>query len=292
MKRIGMVGGGIMAAGMVQNFLRHGYEVHIWNRTKDHVEPLLKAGAPWCESPKSVAESSDITIECVTDDEASRKVWADPETGILAGSSKGKVYIASSSLSLGWTDELAKLCADRGLSFLDMPLTGSRAGAESGTLRLLIGGDEAILDSIRDDLKAISEKIYRFGPAGAGMRFKLILNMLIAIHVNAAAQAIELAKCAGLTVDEVQHALFDGTMGPASPATAMTFKNIDLPASQVNFATRWIAKDLRYAQAMAKQYGLDLDLLNDAAVDFAEAAESGYADQDFTKVAQLYRPKA
>ena len=289
MKRIGMVGGGIMAAGMVQNFLKHGYEVYIWNRTQSHVASLLSAGARWCESPKSVAESSDITIECVTDDAASRKVWTDPATGILAGAVAGKVYIASSSLSLGWTDELAKLCTDKSLSFLDMPLTGSRAGAEGGTLRLLVGGDGALLNSIRDDLKAISEKVYHFGPAGAGMRFKLILNMLIAIHVNAAAQAAELARRAGLDVNKVFDAFFDGNMGPASPATAMLYKNMDTPPEHVNFAAKWMAKDLRYGQGMAKQYGVDVDLLNDTAADYARMLEAGLSDQDMTKIVQLYR---
>lgn len=289
MKRIGIVGAGIMAAGMAQNFLKHGYEVYVWNRTKDHVSALLSSGAQWCESPRSVAESSDITIECVTDDEASRKVWTDPETGILAGAAKGKVYIASSSLSLGWTDELTKLCADKDLDFLDMPLTGSRAGAEGGTLRLLVGGDTKVLDSVRDELQAISEKIYHFGPAGAGMRFKLILNMLIAIHVNAAAQAANLAQRAGLEVTKAFDAFFDGNMGPASPSTAMLYKNLNTPPEHVNFAARWMAKDLSYAQDMCKHYGVDIDLLDDTAADYAKMIDMGLSDQDLTKITQLYQ---
>jgi len=289
MKSIGIVGAGIMATGMVQNFLRHDYKVMIWNRTKDHVNELLQAGAGWADSPQIVADASGIIIECVTDDAASREVWTDPQTGILAGAKPGKVCIASSSLSLDWTDELAGLCKAQNIDFLDMPLTGSRAGAEGGTLRLLVGGDSNVLDSIRQDLGAISEKIYYFGPAGSGMRFKLILNMLIAIHVDAAAQAAGLAERAGLDVRAVHQALFDGNMGPASPATNMLFNNLDMSVGQINFATKWLAKDLCYAQAMAKQYGVGVNLLDDAATDFAKAADSGYADQDFTKVAQLYR---
>src|SRR5882757_5330668 len=103
MKQIGIIGAGIMAQGMEQNFLKHNYKVYIWNRTKDHVQEMLDRGAEWCESPKAIAEAADIVIECVSDDEASRRVWTDTETGILAGAGKGKVLIASSSLSLGWT---------------------------------------------------------------------------------------------------------------------------------------------------------------------------------------------
>lgn len=291
MKRMGIVGAGIMANGMAQNFLKHGYPVFVWNRTREHVENLLEAGAQWCDSPKAVAEASDITIECVSDDDASRKVWTDAEAGILAGASKDKVYIASSSLSLDWTDELAHLNAERGLNFLDMPLTGSRAGAEGGTLRLMVGGNRAVLDSIRDDLSAIAEKVYYFGPAGSGMRFKLILNTLMGIQVDAAAQLTELARRAGLKVADVQNALFDGSMGPASPSVGAYFRNIDMPAEQVNFSTKMIAKDLRYAREMAKRYGVDSNLLDDAAGDFAKAADTGYADQDFTKIDRLYRSK-
>lgn len=289
MKQIGIIGAGIMAEGMAQNFLKNGYTVHVWNRTQARVGDLVAAGATWEKTPKAVAAAADIIIECVSDDTASRSVWTDVETGILAGASKGKVYIASSSLSLEWTDELAKLCADQGFDFLDIPLTGSRAGAESGTLKLLVGGNEAVLHSIREELNAISDKIYYFGPAGSGMRFKLVLNSLIGIHVNAAAQAAELARKAGLDVAKVQEALFDANMGPASPSTAMLFKNMSMPADQVNFAVKWIRKDLGYAQDMAAQYGVDFDLLNDTQSDYAKAEAEGLGEQDLTKIINLYR---
>jgi len=288
-KRIGIIGAGIMAKGIAQNFLKNGHEVHVWNRTKENVEAELNAGVKWEETPKEVAVAANIIIECVSDDAASRQVWTDVETGILAGAGNEKVLIASSSLSLGWTDELAGLCKDQGFNFLDMPLTGSRAGAEGGTLKLLVGGDAAVLGSIREELGAISDKIYYFGPAGSGMRFKLVLNSLIGIHVNAAAQAVELARRAGLDVAHVQEALFDANMGPASPSTAMLFKNMDMPADQVNFAVKWVKKDLGYAQDMAKQYGIDFDLLNDTQADYAKAEAEGLGEQDLTKIIKLYR---
>ena len=121
------------------------------------------------------------------------------------------------------------------------------------------------------------------------MRFKLILNMLIAIHVNAAAQAAQLARRAGLDVNKVFDAFFDGNMGPASPSTAMLYKSLDMPADHVNFAAKWMAKDLGYAQDMAKQYGVDIDLLDDTAADYAKMLELGLSGQDLSKIAQLYK---
>jgi 3-hydroxyisobutyrate dehydrogenase len=287
MKTIGMVGGGIMAQGMARNFLQAGYEVRIWNRTKDRVAEVLEAGAQWAATPRKAA-GADIVIECVTDDEASRAVWTGDD-GILAGASKTAVLIASSSLSLVWISELNELCKKQQLAFLDMPLTGSRAGAEDGTLRLLVGGDEAVLDSIREDLGAISEKIYYFGASGAGMRFKLILNTLIGIHTNAAAQSYVLAQKVGLDVKMMEHALFDGSMGPASPVTKMFFRNLDMPKEEVNFALRWLEKDLRYAQAMAAEHSVDFDLLDDTQADYAKAKAAGLGEQDQVKIVNIYR---
>lgn len=289
MKKIGIIGAGIMPAGMAQNFLKHGCQVSIWNRSPERLQPLLKAGALACQTPKEAAEQADIVIECVSDDEASRSVWTGGQ-GILAGADREKVLIASASLSLDWTDELAGICKESKLKFLDMPLTGSRAGAEGGTLKLLIGGDKEVLESIRPELELISDRIYLFGPNGAGMRFKLVLNTLIGIHVNAAAQAARLAEAAGLDIKTVHHALFDGPMGPASPSTNLLFSNIGQDENFLNFAVKWIEKDLRYSQKMAEDLGIDFDLLNDTQKDYQRAKETGLAERDVTAIIELFRP--
>ena len=287
MKRIGIIGAGIMAAGMVQNFLKHGYEVTMWNRSPGKLKVLISAGAKQADSPKSVSSVSDIIIECVSDDEASRGVWLG-EQGILAGADKNKVLIASSSLSLNWTDELAKMCSDKAYKFLDMPLTGSRAGAENGTLRLLIGGDKTTLESVRSDLETISEKIYYFGPAGAGMRFKLVLNALIGIHMNAISQARRLAEMAGIDPSEFGHAIIDGTMGPASPSTRLVIDSAAWPENHINFAVELLEKDLRYAQEMAKDFGFEFDLLNETQADYKKAKDSGLGKSDITSISRIF----
>jgi 3-hydroxyisobutyrate dehydrogenase len=287
MKKIGIIGAGIMAAGMAQNFLKNGYEVTVWNRSPERLKPLLDAGAKQGGTPKSVAEGADIIIECVSDDDASRGVWLGNE-GILAGATSDKVLIASSSLSLKWTDELAKLCQDKGYRFLDMPLTGSRAGSESGNLLLLTGGDKQVLESIRKDLEAISAEIFHFGAAGTGMRFKLILNSLIGIHMDAAAQARELATKAGIDPAVFSQALSDSRMGPASPSTKLVLDSVNWEPGHINFAVQWLEKDLRYAQEMAGAYGYEFDLLDDAQADFAKAKQAGLSEADVTSIAKIF----
>lgn len=287
MKQIGIVGGGIMAAGMAQNYLAEGYTVYVWNRTKEHVQAMLESGVLWCNSPKEVTQSADIIIECVSDDSASRHVWTDDTTGILDGADDSKVLIASSSLSLKWIDELGDICRHRGLSMLDMPITGSRSGAEGGTLRLLVGGDKEVLESIRDDLEVISEKMFYFGSSGSGMRFKLMLNSLIGIQTNAAVQAALLAKKAGIDPAAFRAAMIDGGMGAASPTTANALKYVESPGDTLNFAIKWLEKDLRYASDMANQYHTEFELLEVTRQDFTRALEKT-ADEDITHIAKLY----
>jgi 3-hydroxyisobutyrate dehydrogenase len=287
MKKIGIIGAGIMAAGMAQNFLKAGYEVFVWNRSPEKLKPLIANGAKQLSSPKEVASAADITIECVSDDDASRGVWLGDD-GILAGASNAKVLIASSSLSIKWTDELAKLCKERGFKFLDMPLTGSRTGAENGTLRLLIGAEPDVLDSVRSDLEVISEKIYHFGPPGSGMRSKLVLNTLIGIHMNATAQALRFAEKAGINSEEFGNALIDGNMGPASPSAKLVIDSANWQQGHVNFAIDLLEKDLRYAQSMAEKYGFNFDLLNDTQADFKKAQDSGLGTSDVTSIKKIY----
>jgi len=288
MKQIGIIGAGIMASGMAQNFLKQGYPVRVWNRSPERLDPLVDKGAQVCETPKELTAASDIIIECVADDEGSREVWSS-EHGILAGATKDKVLITAATLSLAWVDALAGMCTQRDLSFLDMPLTGGRAGAENGGLSLLVGGDAQVLDGIRSELGAISVNIFHFGPVGSGMRFKLMLNTLSAIHMNAAAQAAELARRAGIDPDVFYTALFDGKMGPASPATGILVRDKDMPPENVNFAIKWIEKDLRYAQAMAKAYGFNFDLLNATHDDYDRAKQDGMAERDWSAIAAAYK---
>lgn len=258
-----------MGAGMAHNFLKAGHTVTVWNRSLDRTLPLSGAGALVAETPAEATAQADIVIEVVADDEASRAVWLDPDAGILSQATGGKTLITAASLSISWTTELAAICAERGFKFLDMPLTGSRAGAEGGALQLLVGGDESVLNSIRPTLAAIAKKIHYFGPSPNGMKFKLILNAIQAAHNLAAVEAMQLAESVGLDKSAVASALLD--MGPASPLTRMVFDRMSSQSDQVNFAIQWIAKDLRYASEMATEAGLDLPILNDVTWAFDQA---------------------
>jgi 3-hydroxyisobutyrate dehydrogenase len=278
MKKIGVIGLGIMGHGMAVNFLKNGYELYVWNRSPEKAADLVKSGAKLCASPKEVAEKAEMVFDVTANDESSKRVWT-AEDGILNGAGKDAVLIASATLSTKWLDELAKKCEEQGCTFFDMPLTGSRPGAESGTLTLLVGGDEKKLKEIEPTLRAIAEKVVYFGPAGQGLRYKLLLNMLQAIHIIGYAEVLKIAKAGGMDVNKVADTL---AVRPGGIPTGQARDGFYKQPDPIGFAVEWIAKDLGYAKDFAGP--LDTPMLDDVLSKYRRLMDAGLAQTDWTNV--------
>jgi 3-hydroxyisobutyrate dehydrogenase-like beta-hydroxyacid dehydrogenase len=158
MKKIGIVGLGIMGRGMAANFLKKGHQVFVWNRTSSVAEQFIAQGATVCVTPAEVATNAELIFEVTANDESSQQVWLG-EGGIMSGADSSKILVASATLSIAWIEELIAVCHAQGLQFLDIALTGGRVGAETGNLTLLVGGEAAILEKISPDLQSIATKI-------------------------------------------------------------------------------------------------------------------------------------
>lgn len=282
MKKIAVIGTGIMGNGIAANYLKAGYQVFLWNRTKEKLDAHVQRGGVIVDTPRDAAQQADIVFEVTANDESSRSVWLGDE-GILAGAHTDAALISSATLSVTWIDELGRLCAERGLTFFDMPLTGGRSGAESGNLTLLVGGDKDRLEEVKPDLMAISKEVFYFGPAGSGIRFKLILNMVQGIHLIAFGDAMNMAEDAGMDVMAVGEALAQRMGG----TTAMGWRDYQNIPDPINFSTQWIAKDLAYAKEMATSLRIDTPLLDEALKKYLEAIEKGMGNEDWTAVTHL-----
>lgn len=281
MKKIGIVGLGIMGRGMADNFLKNKYEVYVWNRTKSVADKFKKKGAIVCFSPAEVAEKADITFEVTANDQSSKQVWTG-RNGILKGADKNKILIASATLSAQWTDDLFKQCNKLGFTFLDIPLTGGRIGAETGQLTLLCGGSKRELNKIKPTLRAISAKIFHLGPEGHGMRYKLILNFLQGIHMIGFGQAMEMARAGKMNLEKVAEGLADRPGGVITEiARSAYFKDPD----RVTFSIEWITKDVSYAKKFAKN--LDVSLLDDVLREYKRAIKKGHKDKDWASINSL-----
>jgi 3-hydroxyisobutyrate dehydrogenase-like beta-hydroxyacid dehydrogenase len=278
MARVAVVGTGVIGAGMAVNLLRNGHEVAVWNRTADRTSELVAAGATAAPNPAAAATDADVVFEATADDASSRSVWLGDD-GIIAGSAETSTLITSATLSPDWVAELAGACRAAGRTFLDIPVTGGRAGAEGGALILLAGGEQSALDSICEVLEAVSSRVFHFGPVGNGTRFKLVLNALQAIHILGFGEAMAMARAAGLDPDEVGPALVERLGGPV---TQMAWASVQKAPERANFALTLALKDLRYAAAMAGD--VHAPMLDVAVTRLAAAAEAGLGDQDWTVV--------
>jgi len=278
MKKIGVVGCGIMGSGMVVNFLKNDYPVFIWNRSAGKVTDLESGSAIVCDSPKAVAENADIVFEVTANDQSSREVWTS-DNGILAGAHDDSVLIASATLSIDWIDELIKTCSSAQRTFFDMALTGGRIGAESGNLTLLVGGDEDGLESLKPTLEAIAGKVFLLGPTGHGMRYKLLLNTLQAIHLIGFGEVMKIAEAHSMDRQRVGAALVDR---PGGVMTEIANNFYHQQPDPITFSVDWITKDLEYARQFAN--ATPTTLLDDVLAQFKNAQSHGDGDKDWSIV--------
>lgn len=280
-KTIAVLGLGIMGHGIADNFLKNGHSVTVWNRSPDKAADLVQKGAKLANSIGAAVKAADIVIEVTANDESSRSVWTGEE-GILANATPQQHLITCATLSASWTDELAQHCAEKGLTFFDMPMTGGRVAAESGQLTLLAGGSEEKLNEIAEDLQAITREIKHFGKAGNGMRYKLILNGVQAIHIAGLGEALRIANEAGLDLKLVGDALAER---PGGVITNITWNSYQNEPEQTTFSVKWIDKDLGYASQLANNAAHPL--IDAVKEQYDRAIDQGYAGADWTKITKL-----
>lgn len=289
MKTIAVVGVGIMGYGIALNYLKHGYRVIVWNRSQDKekVQQLLANGAVIAKTPAEATRMADIIFEVTANDASSKAVWFGPD-GIIAGGDSGadKAFIASGTFSLNWIDQLAADAVHRGLTFFDMPLTGGRMGAESGKLTLLAGGEESKFKTLQADLAPISEKQLYFGPVGSGMKYKLLLNTLQAIHIVGLGEVLKAAEKLGMDMQKVGNALAER---PGGVITNLAWSGYQHEPNPINFSVEWISKDLTYAEKLIRENaeGLDPQMLNVTLAKFKQAIKTGWDQKDWTSVTKL-----
>ncbi|HKJ84165.1 MAG TPA: NAD(P)-dependent oxidoreductase, partial [Mariprofundaceae bacterium] len=185
MPNVTLLGTGAMGSRMAANLLRAGHAVTVWNRTPEKTTPLVEAGARASHSPAEAVGEADFVIAIVRDDEASRHVWLDEATGALAAMPKGAMAIESSTLTVDWAQELAGTCRERGIDFIDAPVSGSRPQAETAQLVYMVGGEPKDVEAATPVLTTMGSAVHHAGPAGSGAAVKLMVNAMLGIQVAA-----------------------------------------------------------------------------------------------------------
>src|SRR5579884_3382164 len=194
--RIAFVGTGIMGAPMAANLLRAGFAVTVWNRTAAKAAELASAGARQVSRLAQAAEGADSVHVCLKDPAAVEAVLF--EGGLMEAMQRGQLLVDHGTTGLAVTRRVAAACAERGIDFLDAPISGGVEGARDATLAIMAGGERAVFERARPALEAMGKTVRYVGPAGGGQALKLANQLLVIVHQFAAAEAFAFASKAGV----------------------------------------------------------------------------------------------
>ncbi len=278
MTEITFLGTGQMGSGMIANLLAAGHRVSVWNRSPEKAAALVEKGATLSATPAEAADGAEVLFSSVADDEASERVWL-AEDGALSVVEEGALVIETSTISHGFVSKLSAAAEAKGCSYIDCPVNGMLVVAAAGELVLLVGADEADLERARPILELISGQILHFGEVGTGTAFKLINNLLGAVHVASIAEAVHLARKLNLSTETLVAAVESG------PCAGPHVKRMIRPmaegrlADQFGLAIGLREKDARYCLNMAKDMDTGMSVGEMAHAWYRLAIES-VGDQD------------
>ncbi|GAB4322162.1 MAG: NAD(P)-dependent oxidoreductase [Dehalococcoidia bacterium] len=211
-ERAGFVGLGIMGGPMAANLLRAGFALTVWNRTANKAEPLVTAGATAAGSPAEVARASQVVVICVSDSPDVEEVVLGPR-GVAEGASPGTIVIDCSTIAPATARKVAAALGERGVQFLDAPVSGGDVGAKAGTLAIMVGGDADAFEQARPVLEAMGKTIVHVGPSGAGQVVKLCNQVAGALNLLAMAEAIALCRRSGVDPARMLEVVSKGAAG-------------------------------------------------------------------------------
>ncbi len=254
-KRVGFIGMGIMGRPMSLNLLRAGFDVTVYNRTPGKTQEVVAAGAKEAASPKELAEASDYIITCVTGPEDVKEVVLGPG-GVIEGAKPGSVVIDMSTISPEATRAIAAALAEKQVHMLDAPVSGGDIGAIRGTLTIMVGGEKEIVERCMPLFEAMGKTITHIGPVGSGQVTKLVNQVLIAVNLLAASEALTFAAKCGVDPEKVLAAVTAGSAGSwqlANLGPKMLARDFE-----PGFMIRLLQKDLRLALAEADRVQMPL----------------------------------
>lgn len=283
---IGFIGLGLMGRPMAANLLKAGFEVTVWNRTATRADALVAAGVKRAASPREAAAAADVLITIVSDPPALEAVlWG--EDGALAGLRRGSVLVDSSTVAPALARRVAAAAAERGAEFLDAPVTGGTWGAEKGELIFMVGGAAETLARVEPVLAAMGKRWFHLGPNGAGQIVKLAMNLILALQVDALAEALALVTRAGVPGEKLVEVM------QSSMARAAV---LDIKAPMIlkgdyapSFPLRLMHKDMGLALDLANQLGVPLPAAAASRETYSAVKGAAKEDLDYAAVARFWQ---
>lgn len=287
MTTLGFVGLGHMGGNMALRFLGAGYTVYGETRHRDEVQDMEREGLQWRDTPREIAEAADVVFTSVPTDDVLEAVASGPD-GILAGLAAGKVWVDVSTVSPQVSRDLAKRVRERGAAMLDAPVSGSVPQVQTGTLTIMVGGDEHAYELVEPLLRELGTPTY-IGENGQGLVLKLAINISLAVQMLAFAEGLLFAERAGVDRKRAVEVMTQSPIGsPMLKARAALV--LDLP-DEAWFDVGLMQKDIVLALDAARQLRLPLPSAATADEMLTLARATGYEHRDiaalFEVLAQL-----
>jgi 3-hydroxyisobutyrate dehydrogenase-like beta-hydroxyacid dehydrogenase len=285
MAKLGFLGLGIMGYPMARNLLRAGHEVALWSNTAAKAQELAAAEkGHFCSTPKEVGEFADVIFLCVGDTAMSEKVILGDD-GIAAGAKKGSVIADASTISPSDSRRIGAELSKSGISFLDAPCTGSKPGAEGGTLTFMVGGEKEVFEKARPFMEAMGKKIYYCGASGMGLNAKLTQNLILSNILGAFNEGLVLSTKAGVDPELMLEILANS----AAKSGLIEYKApfVLRRDFSTNFSTKWMHKDIGLMLDSAAELDVPLPLTATTRQMFQMAISSGLGNDDMCSTIQV-----
>ena len=278
MARLGFIGLGIMGYPMARNLVAAGHEVALWSKTASKATELAGGGnATACATPKEVAERSECAFLIVGDTAMSEQVVLGAE-GLIHGARPGTVIVDASTVAPAYAQRAAKTLAAKGIHFLDAPCTGSRPGAEGGTLTFMIGGDRQVFERVRPFFEPMGKQLYYCGGSGLGLHAKLTQNLILSNLLQAFNEGLVLSTKAGVDPELMLEILNNSAARSGMVAYKAPF--VFRRDFSTNFSTKWMHKDVGLMIDSARELGVPIPLTAVTQQMFQVAVSEGLGEED------------
>jgi 3-hydroxyisobutyrate dehydrogenase len=267
---------------MAKNLHKAGLLAAVWNRSADKAQTLgteLGVAAP--ASLEDFARLVDVAVICVSADADVRSVIE----RLAPGLARGTTVVDCSTVSADTARWAAKFLGERGVSFVDAPVSGGVEGAKNGTLAIMCGGERAAFDAVGPVLAAMGKTVEHFGPSGAGQATKATNQIMCAGIIRACAEAMAFAGAHGLPLDRVVATL--GAGAGSSWYFVHRAPNMIRGSYPAGFRVRLHAKDLAICHDMAARFGVQLPVVESMLAEYAQLIEQGYGDEDISATHRL-----
>ncbi len=286
--KIGFIGLGIMGSRMAANLLNAGYDLKVYNRTKEKAQELLDQGAEWAKSASDAAKEVDILFTMLENPQVVEEL-AFGEEGFVNTMKKNAIWVDSSTVNPSFSERMAKLSRAKGIRFMDAPVSGSKKPAEEAELLFLVGGEEKDLDEVRPLLKKMGKDAVHIGPAGKGSAMKIMINQLLGQSMLAFSESLNLGMALGIEKKTAMDILLKTPV--TAPILDVFRSRIENNDYEPNFPLKHLQKDLHLFTETAYELGQPSPLTNTAKEVYGLAKHKNMADLDFSAVFKYLHEK-